>query len=156
MIPDNILRFLDEKGVRFRIEEHPLRVTAQEVAHAAHVSGRRFAKTVVLRQAGRGYVLAVLPADEQIDLSRLGGLLGGRVELAREDEFDRLFPGCERGAMPPFGALYRLPVVVDACLARQGAIAFNAGSHTEVIEMAWEDFRQVAEPRVVDYGERAH
>jgi Ala-tRNA(Pro) deacylase len=154
MIPAQIRSFLDERHVRFAVRAHPLRVTAQEIAQSAHVSGHRFAKVVVLRH-GSGHLMAVLPADERVDTDRLAELLGGQVTLATEDEFDELFPGCERGAMPPLGELYRMPVVADACLAAHESIAFSGGTHEDVIEMRWQDFQRIAHPRVVDYGARA-
>jgi len=128
-------------------------VTAQEAAASAHVSGKRFAKTVVLRQRGQ-YVLAVLPADERVDLERLSALVGSTVTLASEEECDRLFPECERGALPPLGELYGLPVLADAHLARHEWICMSGGTHSDVIEMRWDDFRRVALPRVIDYGAR--
>ena len=151
MIPPSISNYLAQRGVPFRAAHHPPGVTAQEIAAQAHISGKRFAKTVVLKRGGEP-ILAVLPASERIDLQRLGDLLGGRVTLAAEDEQDRLFPGCERGAMPPLGALYRLPVVVDADLATEESIAFNGGTHADVIEMSWNDFVALASPRVIEYA----
>src|SRR5262249_25890935 len=123
MIPEPIRKYLDERRVPFRCEEHPLRITAQEIAHTTHISGKRFAKTVVLRQ-GDNLVLAVLPANETVDLELLGRWLGGRLELAREPDFAGRFADCEPGAMPPFGDLWGMPVIADAHLARQDWIAF--------------------------------
>jgi Ala-tRNA(Pro) deacylase len=153
MIPEPIRKFLDERHVPFRLEHHPLRVTAQEVAASAHISGKRFAKVVVLRCPQ--YVLAVLPADEKVDLERLGRLLAHPVELASEAEFAGRFPGCEPGAMPPFGDLYGMPVIVDGHLAQKDWIAFSAGTHTDVIEMQWTDFEQLTHPHVLESCESA-
>ena len=53
--------------------------------------------------------------------------------------------------MPPFGNLYGMDVYVAESLTRNDEIAFNAGSHTEVIKMAYEDFERLVRPRVVSF-----
>jgi Ala-tRNA(Pro) deacylase len=70
------------------------------------------------------------------------------VELAREEDFAKLFPGCELGAEPPFGNLYNLPVYVDISLREDAEIVFNAGTHTETIRMAYADFEAIVKPIV--------
>jgi Ala-tRNA(Pro) deacylase len=150
MIPDQIKSYRDRTGIPFRASTHPYGVTAQRTAEMAHVSGKTFGKAVVLRQ-GEQYVLAIVPADERIDLSALRDLIGPNVDLASEAEMSRLFPGCEEGAMPPLGGLYGLPVVADACLAKQETITMNGGTHTDVIELRWEDFERVEHPRMLTH-----
>ena len=109
--------FLSSRGVSFQRLHHRPAYTANHVAEALHVPGQEMAKTVLVR-AGRGYALAVLPATHRVDLDRLRQELGEeRVGLATEGEMERLFPDCERGAVPPFGSLYHLPTLVDHCTA---------------------------------------
>ena len=92
----------------------------------------------------------VMPAAYRIDLTRLSRALGGpEVELAEEQEFRAAFPDCEVGAMPPFGHLYGMPVYIDARLAEQGEIAFNAGSHTDVVCMPYAEFERLAQPELL-------
>ena len=150
MVPNQITSYLDERRVPYRASTHPYGVTAQEIAERVHVSGKRFGKTVVLRSDGQ-YVLALLPADDWIDLPALRGVLGEGIDLAREEELTRLFPECEAGAMPPLGGLYGLPVLADACLAKQPTITVNGGTHTDVIELRWEDFVQAEHPRIIGH-----
>lgn len=59
------------------------------------------------------------------------------------------FPDCETGAMPPFGNLYGLDVFADEMLAQDKEIAFNAGSHRELVRLAWEDFSRLVEPKIM-------
>jgi len=153
MIPLTLRRFLEEHRVPYRIISHPRSVTALETAAAAHVSGKRFAKPVLLRGLdGARFVLAVLPADELIDLERLGDALGFPVALATEEEWFRLFPDCEPGAAPPFGTMVEIPVIADAHLALAQWIAMPGGTHSELIELAWKDFQRIARPTIIDYG----
>ena len=76
--------------------------------------------------------------------------------MLRREEFKERFPDCETGAMPPFGNLYDMPVFADESLAGDKEIAFNAGSHRELVRLAWEDFVRLVEPKVVRFARRQH
>jgi len=140
--------FLDEHHTRYTTIRHSRAFTAQGVAAAAHISGRELAKTVMVRVDGK-LAMAVLPAPQRVDLELLRQTAGARrVELADEGSFARCFPGCEPGAMPPFGNLYGMPVFVDRALAEDDEIAFNAGSHSELIRLSFGDFNDLVRPRL--------
>jgi Ala-tRNA(Pro) deacylase len=143
-------RFLDEKNVRYVTITHSLAFTAQEVAESAHIRGKDLAKTVIVIADGR-MAMAVVPATCKVDLDYLRrGMAVRRVALASEKEFKETFPDCELGAMPPFGNLYGMDVFVDKQLAEDREIAFNAGSHTELVRLAYEDFERLVHPIQVD------
>ncbi len=145
----NVKEFLKANGVSHIVIPHPLAFTATSVAGAAHIPGKEMAKTVVVNLDGRP-VLAVLPADRKVDLERLRRATGATtIELTNEREFTTDFPGCEVGAMPPFGNLYGLEVFVDPHLAADPEIAFNAGTHTELIRMSYKDFERLVKPKLV-------
>jgi len=145
----NVKEFLKANGVSHIVIPHPLAFTATSVAGAAHIPGKEMAKTVVVNLDGRP-ALAVLPADRKVDLERLRRATGATtIELTNEREFTTDFPGCEVGAMPPFGNLYGLEVFVDPHLAADPEIAFNAGTHTELIRMSYKDFERLVKPKLV-------
>ena len=140
--------FLHANRVRYEVRAHPSAYTAQEVAAAEHVPGREMAKVVIVRDGGE-YLMAVLPAPYHVGLERLGRAAGRTgLCLATEAELARLFPGCEPGAMPPFGNLYGIPVWVDKLLAREDEIVFNAGNHEQTVHMKYADFARLVKPRV--------
>lgn len=142
--------FLTKNGVAHQVIPHALAFTATSVAGAAHIRGKEMAKTVVVNLDGH-LAMAVVPADRKVDLERLRQATGAaNAELADEREFSGDFPECEPGAMPPFGNLYGMPVYVEPHLAADPEIAFNAGSHTELIRMAYKDFERLAHPKLVD------
>lgn len=154
MIPDVLRQRLDSAGIRYRVIAHEPRVTAQETARAAHVPGRQFAKAVLLRARSDSqtqYVIAALPASEEVDMQRLGAALGQAVELATEQEYAERFPEYDVGAAPPLGDGQAMPVVADACL-QGGLVVMNGGTHTDLVEMPWPDFVRLAHPEVVDFG----
>lgn len=141
-------KFLDEEDVKYVTIRHSPAFTAQEIAASAHVPGQELAKTVIVRLDGE-LAMVVLPATDQVDLERLQEVsCSDRVELASEDDFEERFPDCETGAMPPFGNLYDMDVYVAEHLAEDDEIAFNAGTHTELIRMSFDDFRTLVAPTV--------
>jgi Ala-tRNA(Pro) deacylase len=143
--------FLDKHKVRYVSIHHSMAYTSSEVAASAHVKGRNLAKTVIVRLDGK-LVMAVLPSKHHVNLERLRtATQSGSAELAPEGEFAREFPGCDEGAMPPFGNLYGMPVYVEASLAEDEEIAFNACSHTELIQLAYSDFQALVKPTVAAF-----
>jgi Ala-tRNA(Pro) deacylase len=140
--------FFDREGVKYVIIPHSPAYTSRKIAQAAHVPGKDFAKTLIVNIDGR-LAMAVLPASEKLDLAQLQKIAGARhVRLALESEFGKCFPGCEPGAMPPFGNLYGMEVFVSKSLAAEEEIAFNAGLHTELVRTSYKDFERLVKPTV--------
>lgn len=149
MLIPRLQHFLEDNHAHFQTIPHPRAITAQEAAAAAHVSGHDLAKTVMVKLDDR-LAMVVLPACERVHLGRLRHAVGAQVaELASEAEFRDRFPDCEVGAMPPFGHLYELDVFLDARLAAHDEIAFNAGTHTDLVRMPRGEFEQLARPQRV-------
>jgi Ala-tRNA(Pro) deacylase len=141
-------KFLDEHDVRYETIRHTPAYTACDTARAAHIPGRDLAKVVLLQVDGK-MAMAVLPATEKLDVKRLKALAGAAdVRLAAEEEFKDKFPACELGAMPPFGNLYGMEVFAADSLAADERIAFNAGSHSELIRMTYRDFERLVQPKI--------
>ena len=149
---DRLEGYLREHRVAYELEQHSQAFTAQQVAAAEHVSGKRFAKVVIVLAGGRPAML-VLAASGRVDLARAAQLLGDpQIRLAREDEFIGTFPDCEPGAMPPFGHLYGLPVLIDRSLTHEAFIYFQAGSHAETMVLRYMDYARLARPIVGDFA----
>jgi Ala-tRNA(Pro) deacylase len=144
-----LLAFLDDNQAKYTHHSHPTAYTAREVASVEHVPAHKIAKTVVFFSEN-GYGMAVLPGDSMLDLHGLQALLRvSRLRLATESELNDLFPDCELGAMAPFGNLSGLPVFVDSSLADEENIAFNAGTHRDVLHMRFEDYQRLVQPSLV-------
>jgi Ala-tRNA(Pro) deacylase len=140
--------YLDSQKVKYESVAHYETYTSQETAQSAHISGWELAKTVMVKIGGK-MAMAVLPASQKIDFALLKTAVGATVELATEQEFTDMFPDCEVGAMPPFGNLYGLQVYVAESLTRDKEIAFNAGSHIELIKLSYKDFSMLVKPTVI-------
>ena len=147
-------KFLDDNGIKFVSIQHSAAYTAQEVEALAHIPGEEMAKTVMVKVDGR-LAMAVVPASHQIDFNRLRSVAGAEsVELASEDEFKDCFPACDVGAMPPFGNLYAMPVYCAEALSEDVEIAFSAGSHSELIRLAYADYEQLVQPEIGSFSKR--
>ena len=144
--------YLDTHGIHYLTITHSKAYTMQKIAALTHISGNEMAKTVMVKVDGK-MAMAVLPASTRINFSSLKSLLDADdLRLAHEDEFKDVFPNCEVGAMPPFGNLWNIPVYVAEKLTRQGHIAFNAGTHLELIQMDYKDFERLVKPKVLSYA----
>jgi Ala-tRNA(Pro) deacylase len=155
MPAQKLKQFLDAHGVAYHSIPHYVAYTAQETAAAAHVHGRELAKTVMVNLDG-SLAMVVLPATSKIDLDLLRHAAGAEAAgLASEREFKDRFPDCQPGAMPPFGNLYDMRVFADASLGEDEQIAFNAGTHEELIRMAYADFQRHVQPIVADIAYHA-
>ncbi len=149
MSSSKLKEYLDQENIKYTTINHSTAYTAQEVAQLAHIPGDEMAKTVIVKIDGK-QVMVVLPAPDHIDLELLGGALGAKnVSLATEAEFMPQFSDCEIGAMPPFGNLYHMDVYVEEALSQDEMIAFNACSHSELIEMSYVDFARLVKPEVM-------
>jgi Ala-tRNA(Pro) deacylase len=148
-IPKRLIDFLNASKVRYEILHHPEAITAQRIAQAEHVKARHHAKVVMVK-SGEQHLMAVLPADHQIDLAKVRKAIGKAASLDTEHEFKSLFPDCATGAMPPFGNLYGLPIYVDQRLAQEDYIVFEAGTHTDAIKLSFHDYEKIVKPRVED------
>jgi len=147
--------FLDENRVKYVAVQHSTAYTAQEIAASAHIPGKDLAKTVMVKVDGK-MAMAVLPASTRLDFGLLEQVTGAKkVDLATEKEFKDMFPECEVGAMPPFGNLYGMDVFVAEKLTADDTIAFNAGSHSELVKLAYDDFERLVKPKVAKISMRA-
>lgn len=141
--------FLDNHKVKYVLLSHSPAFTAQEIAAAAHISGKQLAKTVMIKSNDQ-LAMVVIPANSKLNFAKLTAITGAAADLASESEFKDKFLGCEVGAMPPFGNLYDVPVFISDQLSKQDDIIFNAGSHSELIQLSYADFIHLVKPKVVD------
>jgi Ala-tRNA(Pro) deacylase len=143
---------LARENVKYVSLYHAPAYTAQEIAARVRIPGRQLAKTVIVRVDGK-LAMAVLAASDRVDFALLKQGTGARkIDLVREEEFAFRFPACEVGAMPPFGNLYGLEVFVASSFAENENISFNAGSHSELIRLAYKDFERLVRPKVLEFS----
>ncbi|HSH43378.1 MAG TPA: YbaK/EbsC family protein [Arenicellales bacterium] len=139
--------FLDHHQVKYLVINHSPAYTARETAASTLMPRREFAKAVLLKLDGGELVMAVVPASRHVDLNAVAEAAGSSTaSLAEEDEFESRFPGCESGAAPPFGNLFDVPVYADRELMQEDDLAFNAGTHTQVVRLPARDYLELVKP----------
>jgi len=152
MAISKLTTYLDENDIKYVIVKHSKAFTAQEVAASAHIPGRNMAKPVMVKVDG-DLKMVVLPSTHDLDFDALKDTFNTQnVELASESDFEDLFPDSELGAMPPFGNLYDVNTIVSEALTGDVEIAFNAGSHSEVIKMDYRVYESLVEPEIMSVG----
>ena len=136
--------FLSKKKVKYKVIKHDLAYTAQEIAAAEHIPGRKVTKTVIVKADGEPKVL-VLAAPCMVDFTKLKKVLScKKVELAQEEEIAKIFPDCEIGAIPPFADLINVPIYIDEQLSENEEVSANACSHTEAVLLKYKDFEEIS------------
>ena len=144
--------YLDDNNIKYVVISHSSAFTALEVAASAHLPGKELAKTVMVKIDDK-MTMVVLPSSYKIDFDLLKNVTNAKqIELATEDEFTSLFPNCAVGTMPPFGNLYNMEVYVAETLTKTEEIAFAAGSHSELVKLAYKDFERLVKPIVTQFS----
>ncbi|WP_436858448.1 YbaK/prolyl-tRNA synthetase associated domain-containing protein [Citrobacter tructae] len=159
MTHQRLLDLLALEGARFRVISHEAVGKCEAVSEIRGTALGQGAKALVCKVKGNGvnqHVLAILPADQQADLSRLATFLGGlRASLASPAEVDAL-TGCVFGAIPPFSFHPQLKLVADPLLfERYSEIAFNAGVLDKSIILNTDDYLRIAQPDQVEFRRTA-
>ena len=131
MIPVMVEAHLRQKHQGYEHHVHPPAMSAQELAAAEHVSGRRVAKAVVLRLDGQ-LAIAVVGAAEKLNLGAIEEATGMTAELVPEPEFAPRFEPCEAGAEPPF-AIFGVPIFMDEKLERERTLVMPAGTYEDAV-----------------------
>jgi len=134
--------YLEDNHVPYDVARHGKTSSSAMTAMAGHVPGNELAKGVVLRWDS-SYLLAVVPASNRVDLDSVRRLVGEPVELATEDEASTLFPDCDTGAVPIFGAPYRVACVVDERLGNHSDIYFEGGDHRTLVHVSRDGFERL-------------
>lgn len=150
MIAARLKHHLEARDLPYDMIAHPYAATAMECAEAAHVPGAHLAKSVLIHME-EGPMLAVIPSDQQVDLTALQAMMKRRLGLAREAEMEEVFDDCDLGAAPPVGMAYDVPTVIDDSLTGLDTVWFEAGDHKTLVEMKGKHFDRLM--RRAQHGE---
>jgi Ala-tRNA(Pro) deacylase len=155
MAAEELVRLLDDEGVDYELLPHAHTESALAEAEAVGVDAADVAKTLVVTTPG-GYVRAVLPAADRLDLRKLREITGGarkKVHLATEEDLARDYPEFELGAVPPLAGARSDRVVVDSRVADRESVVIEAGSHDESIRLPTDALMRLTGAQVADLRE---
>lgn len=154
LMPERLESNLDQHHIAYSLILHVPAHSAQIAASCMHVPGKEVAKTVALC-AGEKVLLAILPASYRINFEKLSAIVGGRVQLLEQERCSEMFPDCQTGAIPPFGELYDVPVLLDQALAEDAEIVLGAGTLSESVRMSSADFVRLVQPKICSFADKA-
>jgi Ala-tRNA(Pro) deacylase len=146
--PRTLVDVLERAQVDFQLLPHARTETAAAEAESLGLDPREVAKTVVLTTPD-GFVRAVLPASQRLDLRKTRDILRVKdVELATEEALAGAYPEVELGAVPPFGGPYGDRVLIDRCLVEGEWIVLEAGTHEESVRLKTSDLLTLADAQI--------
>lgn len=135
----SVARILISRGAEYELVTHPKSHSSQESADTAHVPKDHIAKGVLLKDDD-GYVLAVIPANEWVDLRRIKEELDRDLWMASEKEVEARFDDCDPGAIPPLAEAYELEAILDSSLTTLSSVYFEGGDHEHLIRLDGDQF----------------
>lgn len=141
-------RLLRERGIAFSEMHHAPVFTSAEAAAIRGTPLKSGAKALIIK-SGDEFVMVVMPADLSLDSKALRAVTGSKqIRFATLDEVLAM-TGLRPGSIPPFGSLFQLATICDDRLAKNESINFNAGSHTDSIQMSYAGYIEYESPRIM-------
>ena len=141
-IAETVKNYLEQHSIDWKAVIHPHTGSSHETAEASHVREDHIAKAVIVKDDA-GYAMVVVPADQYVEMKHVRKELDRELELVEEDEFAKLFPDCEPGAIPPLGPAYNMETFLDESLKSLANIYFEAGDHEHLVHTNGEDFKKL-------------
>jgi Ala-tRNA(Pro) deacylase len=151
MVATALTDALEARHVSYELVPHEHTERAADEARVLGMPPDAVAKTIVLR-VPRGYVRAVVPASERLDVRKVRDALGigpKHVHLADEEHIASEYAEFEVGAVPPLGGREDR-VLVDRRLAMMDEIVFEAGSHDESVCVRTDDLIRATGALIVE------
>ena len=144
-MPDktNAIRLLERLGIRYESREYAVdsgHVRAEAVAEKTGLPADQVFKTLVARGDRSGPVLAVIPANAQLDLKALAAATGNRkVETVPLVEVQPL-TGYVRGGVTALACKKDYPVFIDETAILFDVVSVSAGVRGMQILLAPDDY----------------
>jgi Ala-tRNA(Pro) deacylase len=151
--PRSLVQQLEQASIAYELIEHPRTTTAAAEAHVLGLEPREVAKTVVLSTPD-GFLRAVLPASERLDLGKVRTFLGTKdVQLATEEVLAGAYPEFELGAVPPLPGGDGDRVLVDRRLCENEWVVLEAGTHEQSLRLRTSDLVALSDAQLVDLSQ---
>jgi Ala-tRNA(Pro) deacylase len=147
MLP-KLVEYLKANGAAFRLASYPSPEPEPPVAHAVRPPGALVLDTHLLLIDGR-LTLACVPRGEKVNVPGLRATIP--AEIVAVEETNDALPSLRSDLgrlIPPFGRLFGLPLLVDEAVTLAPVICFEAFTGTDFVEMAYDDFARIEQPRV--------
>lgn len=142
---------LEEKKINYQIKNHPPTHTSEESALHRKEPLKIGVKAMILK-TDQEFVMLVIPGDRKIDSKKVKDIFNSKsLRFASKEELWEI-TSLVPGAIPPFGSLFNLPMLVDKALLEEEYMAFNAGSLEKSIKMKTKDYVEIVKPKVEEFS----
>ena len=152
MVKTNAARVLHRLGTRYELREYevdPDDLSAETVATKVGLPPEQLFKTLVVRGDRNGICLAVIPANEELDLKALARQTGDRkIDMVPLKEVQAA-TGYIRGGVTALACKKDYPVYVDELAQICDVISVSAGIRGLQILLDPEDYIRAVKARVV-------
>jgi Cys-tRNA(Pro)/Cys-tRNA(Cys) deacylase len=145
------LDILDKAGITYEVREFTAsEFTVEEAAERLGLPLNTLFKTLVARGERSGLVMAVVPGDAQLSLSKLAKAMADkRVEMIDAADLFRL-TGYLKGGCSPLGAKRTFPVFIDPSALQHECISVSAGLRGVQMLLAPMDLQRATNGVVAD------
>lgn len=146
----SLAQYLSKQHIDYDTLVHQRTSTALETADKAHIPADSLAKAILLRDQ-TGYLMAVIPASNKLEVGTLRTLTQRNFEIAPEGDLPALFRDCDLGALPALADAYGIPCIWEDDLAAHREIYLEGGDHESLLQISGNDFQ-----RLMRRSEHAH
>ncbi|MCJ2377485.1 YbaK/EbsC family protein [Vibrio sp. ZSDZ34] len=136
-------RYLHSHDIQFQTVQHNHSHSSMHSGVTAGVPLVSLAKGVVLEDHEGRHVMAVLPANNKISLSRVNDELNASFHLVKEQQVYQMFGDCDHGAVPPIGSAYHMSTVCDEMLTHLDYVYIEAGDHETLLKLDRNAFKEL-------------
>jgi HD-like signal output (HDOD) protein/prolyl-tRNA editing enzyme YbaK/EbsC (Cys-tRNA(Pro) deacylase) len=126
-ISSTVRTFLANSRVSFKGRKVTPADTFEATLAQAGISLPRVVKPVMVK-AGAAYLMAVIRADQELDIPSLNKLFKRDFTLCSESEVNELLPNCDYQGLPPLAEPYGLRSIVDASIGDMPNLYFASGT----------------------------
>jgi HD-like signal output (HDOD) protein/prolyl-tRNA editing enzyme YbaK/EbsC (Cys-tRNA(Pro) deacylase) len=144
LVPAEIQRYLQEKGVQYTLLSHIPCNNLLEKARILGIPEGQLIRVVILGDAA-GQLMAILPASHLMDFNTLCRDLNRELEPIALKKLKTIFSHCAEGAYPPLAELYHLESIIDNSLNEQETLYFEPGSNEVLIKIEKSEFAKIHE-----------
>ena len=138
-IPSTVRTFLATSKVSFKGRQVHTAESFDATVTEAELSLSNVIKPVMLK-SGSAYLMAVVRADQTVNMETLNTLFKRDFTLCNESELLELFPNCDQQALPPLAEPYGLRSIVDKSISEMSNLYFMTGTAGLLISTSGAEF----------------
>ena len=148
-IPQKITKYLEAKKLKYKTIKHKTVYTAFDKAATLKVPEKIVGKTLVIR-LDRGFAFVLIPANKNLDKNKLKKNCKAKtINFVKEAWMKKKLKGVKIGAVPPFGAIFKLPIFVDSNFLKNPEIIINSGDYNWSIKTTPANFKKATPDLII-------